>query len=150
MTYSTIYIHIVFGIKRNFSVPIDPDWEVDLHKYISKIISNKGQKLIVINGMPDHIHILININPDLSISALVREIKKHSNKWVNEKFVTKGIFKWQEGFGAFSHCKSSIKNAIKYIENQKQHHGKVSFEQEYNSFLKVHEVCSKEPIKIKP
>ena len=138
-TYSQIYIQIVFAVQ-NRNALIDFSWEDELYKYITGIIQNKEQKLIAINGMPDHIHILIGMKPTCNLSDLVREIKKSSNNFVNEKQLSKFSFKWQEGFGAFSYSHSQLDNVINYIQNQKQHHLKVSFQDEYIDFLKKFQI----------
>ena len=101
-TYSKIYIQLVFAVKNRQSL-ISSVWEENLHKYITGIIQEKGQKLIAINGMPDHLHIFIGLKPSCCISDLVREIKKASNKWIKENKLTTYKFEWQEGFGAFSY-----------------------------------------------
>jgi REP element-mobilizing transposase RayT len=119
---------------------ISPSWEEELYKYITGIITNKEQKLIAINGMPDHIHILIGMKPSCCLSDLVREVKKASNAFVNEKRFTKQKFEWQEGYGAFSYSHSSLDQVIAYIQNQKEHHRKKSFKEEYIEFLKKFEV----------
>lgn len=134
-TYSQIYIQIVFAVKYRKSM-IHHSWEDDLYKYITGIIQNKGQKLIAINGMPDHIHIFIGMKPSCNLSDLVREIKKSSNNYINEMNLTQTNFRWQEGFGAFSYSQSHIDNVVKYINNQKQHHSKQTFKEEYVDFLK--------------
>ncbi|MCK0129876.1 IS200/IS605 family transposase [Flavobacteriaceae bacterium F08102] len=133
-TYTQIYIHIVFAVKHRRSL-IDIRWEEDLFKYITGIIQNKGQKLLAINGMPDHIHILIGMRPKCCLSDLVREIKKSSNRFISEKKYVRGVFSWQEGFGAFSYSYSALENVINYINNQKEHHRKVLFKDEYRSIL---------------
>lgn len=133
-TFSQIYIQIVFAVKGRESL-IHSSWEEELYKYISGIIRNKEQKLIAINGMPDHIHILIGMKPTCSLSDLVREIKKSSNEFIKEKAFVKGKFNWQEGYGAFSYSHSSLDNVIAYIKNQKEHHIKKSFKDEYLELL---------------
>lgn len=138
-TYSQIYIQVVFAVQ-NRNALIDFSWEDELYKYITGIIQNKEQKLISINGMPDHIHILIGMRPTCNLSDLVREIKKSSNTFINEKQLSKFSFKWQEGFGAFSYSHSQLNNVVSYIQNQKQHHQKVSFKEEYLEFLEKFEV----------
>lgn len=138
-TYSQIYIQVVFAVQ-NRNALIDFSWEDELYKYITGIIQNKEQKLISINGMPDHIHILIGMRPTCNLSDLVREIKKSSNTFINEKQLSKFSFKWQEGFGAFSYSHSQLSNVVSYIQNQKQHHQKVSFKEEYLEFLEKFEV----------
>jgi putative transposase len=133
-TYSQIYIQIVFAIKNRQALIAD-SWEEELYKYITGIVQNKGQKMLAINGMPDHIHIFIGMKPSCCLSDLVREIKKASNSFINEKGFSNYKFEWQEGFGAFSYSHSSLDNVIGYIKNQKAHHKKRSFKEEYIDFL---------------
>lgn len=134
-TYSQIYIQVVMAVQ-NRSALISVAWEERLYQYITGIIRQKGQKLIAINGMPDHIHIFIGIKPACCLSNLVREIKKASNVFINENKLSEFKFNWQEGYGAFSYSHSQIDNVVKYILNQKQHHKKQSFKEEYHEFLK--------------
>jgi len=133
-TFSQIYIQVVFAVKGRESL-ILPHWEEELYKYISGIVKNKEQKLLAINGMPDHLHMLIGIKPSCCLSDLVREIKKASNEFVNEKKFSKAKFSWQEGYGAFSYSHSALDNVIAYIQNQKEHHKKQIFKDEYKEFL---------------
>ena len=91
------------------------------------ILKEKGNMALAINGMPDHIHIFHSHNPKLSVSELVREIKKSTNIFINSKNFVRGKFEWQQGYGAFSYNKSSIPNVINYIDNQKLHHEKKIF-----------------------
>jgi putative transposase len=138
-TFSQIYIQIVFAVKGREWL-IDIKWEEELYKYISGIIKNKDQKLIAINGMPDHIHILIGMKPSCCLSDLVREIKKSSTNFINENKLVKGKFSWQEGFGAFSYSHSSMDAVAKYIMNQKAHHIKRTFKDEYLELLNKFEI----------
>jgi putative transposase len=141
-TFSQIYIQVVFAVKGRECL-ISNVWEKDLYKYISGIIKNLGQKSIAINGMPDHIHILMGIKPSCCLADLVREIKKSSHQFVKENKFTSSQFKWQEGYGAFSYSHSALNNIIDYINNQKEHHSKKSFKEEYLDFLKKFEVHHK-------
>lgn len=138
-TYSQIYIQVVFSVKGRHSL-ISPSWETELYKYIAGIITNKGQKLIAVNGMPDHIHILIGMKPSCCLSDLVREIKKSSNEFIKEKKFTKYLFQWQEGYGAFSYSHSSLDSVINYINNQKEHHKRKLFKDEYTDFLNSYQI----------
>jgi REP element-mobilizing transposase RayT len=133
-TFSQIYIQLVFAVKGRNAL-IQPAWEAELHKYITGIITNKGQKLIAINGMPDHVHILIGMKPACYLADLVREIKKSSGNYVKEKGFTQHNFEWQSGYGAFSYSHSALGNVIEYINNQKEHHRKKTFTEEYVEFL---------------
>ena len=134
-TYTKIYIHIVFSIKGRETL-ISNSWAIELYKYITGIITNKSQKLIAINGMHDHIHILVGIKPDISISDLVRDIKSNSTNFINNKKLVPGKFSWQEGFAAFSYSESQIPEVAGYIEKQKEHHQIKTFQEEYHDFLK--------------
>ncbi|MBV6511303.1 MAG: hypothetical protein FMNOHCHN_00783 [Ignavibacteriaceae bacterium] len=133
-TYSQIHIHVVFAVKGRISL-INHSWEDELYKYITGIIKNKGQKLLAINGMPDHIHFLIGMRPNCNLSDLVREIKKSSNEMINSEYYREKTFAWQEGFGAFSFSKQDLDAVIKYIINQKEHHRVLTFREEYINLL---------------
>lgn len=138
-TFTQIYIQVIFAVKGRESL-IHASWEEELYKYISGVIKNKEQKLIAINGMPDHIHILIGMKPSCNLSDLVREIKKASNEFIKEKKFVKGKFSWQEGYGAFSYNHSVLGNIVDYIKNQKEHHRKKSFKEEYMELLDKFEI----------
>lgn len=133
-TYSQIYIQIVFAVKNRQAL-ISNEWDVELYKYITGIVQNKGQKMLAVNEVADHIHILIGMKPTCCLSDLVREIKKASNAFIKEKKLTPCKFEWQEGYGAFSYSHSALDNVIKYVNNQKEHHKKKSFREEYKDFL---------------
>ena len=138
-TYSQIYLHYVFSPKNRQAL-ISAEFEQELYKYITGIVKNLDQQLIRINGMPDHLHIFIGLKPNCRLSDLVREIKKSSNAFIKERKFTRLKFEWQEGYGAFSYSHSNIGNVIKYISNQKEHHKKRTFKEEYLDFLKKLEV----------
>jgi putative transposase len=138
-SYTQIYIQVVFAVKGRESF-INSEWEERLYQYITGIIQNKGQKMIAINGMPDHLHVFIGMKPDCCLSDLVREVKKASNEWINDNKLLRVKFYWQEGFGAFSYSKSQIDSVVKYLMNQKQHHKKTTFKEEYLAFLKKYEI----------
>jgi len=133
-TFSQIYIQVVFAVKGRESF-IKKEWEEELYKYITGIVQNKGQKMLAINGMPDHIHFFIGMKPSCCLSDLVREVKKSSNAFIKEKRFSKFKFEWQEGYGAFSYSHSALDNVIGYINNQKEHHKTKSFKEEYKDFL---------------
>jgi len=138
-TYSQIYIQIVFAVQGR-SNSIKPAWEEKLHKYISGYIRNSQQKLLAINGTTNHIHILIGMTPSCCLSDFVRELKKTSNSFINNNRLCSVRFKWQEGFGAFSYSRAEIDHVIKYILNQKEHHTKKSFRDEFLEYLKEYEI----------
>lgn len=138
-TYSQIYIQIVFAVKGRENL-IAKEHREELHKYITGIVTNRGQKLLALFAMPDHVHILIGLKPSISISDLVRDIKAGSSKFINESNWLKCKFNWQEGFGAFSYSKSNFNHVVKYILNQEEHHKKRTFKEEYLDFLEKFEI----------
>jgi len=135
-TYTQLYFHIVFAVKGRTNL-INKDWQDDLYKYITGIVSNKEQKMMFINGMPDHVHLLIGTKPNCNLSDLLRDIKCNSSKWINKKQFIKGKFDWQTGFGAFTVSQSQLNKVINYIEHQEDHHRNKSFKEGYIDCLKA-------------
>jgi putative transposase len=138
-TFSQVYIQIVFAVKGRENM-ISKTWKTELYKYISGIITNKGQKAIIVGGMSDHIHVFVGLKPSMPISNLVRDIKNNSSNFINSKKFVRGKFSWQEGYGAFSYGHSQIDQVYNYILNQEQHHSKKTFKEEYFEYLKRFEV----------
>jgi putative transposase len=137
--FSQIYIQTVFAVKNRQAL-IKPDWEGELHQYITGIVQNRGNKMLAIGGMPDHIHIFIGLKPAEALSDLVREVKKASNEFVEEKRFSKYKFDWQAGYGAFSYSRSHRDAVCQYILNQKEHHRGRSFQEEFLKILSDFEV----------
>ena len=133
-TFSQIYIQIVFAVKGRQNL-IDKSWQTELHKYIAGIIKEKGQKPIMVNGMPDHIHAFVGLRPAAAIADIARDIKNNSAGFINEHKFIKGKFTWQEGYGAFSFSHSHIGKVSDYILNQEEHHKNKTFKEEYIDFL---------------
>ncbi len=121
--------------SKGGKVLISPEHNEELQKYITGIVSGQKHKLIAINNMPDHLHLLVGLRPDAALSELVRDIKANSSRCINEKRWVMGRFSWQEGFGAFSYSRSQLGTVIRYIENQQKHHAKKSFRDEYTELL---------------
>jgi putative transposase len=138
-TFSKLYVQVVFAVKRKENL-IAKTWKDDLHKYMAGIIKGKDQKSIIVNGMQDHIHAFIGLRPAMKISDLVREIKNNSSNFINDRKFVRGKFAWQDGYGAFSYSHSHIDNVYQYILNQKEHHKKKTFRQEYIDFLEKFEI----------
>jgi putative transposase len=129
-TYTQLYIQLVFAVKYRRSL-INETWESRFHQYTCGIIKRLGHKPIIVNGMPDHQHLFIGLNPDKSISDTVDVIKANTSKWINDNNLTAAKFNWQRGYGAFSYSRTDIDNVYKYILNQKEHHLTQSFLDEY-------------------
>lgn len=138
-TYTQIHIQAVFAVKKRTGL-IQKEWKDELYKYITGIIRAHDHKVLVINGMPDHLHVLFGMRPVQSLSDLMQDIKGSSSKWINEKKFMKEKFEWQEGFGAFSYSKSQVSNVIDYIQNQEIHHHKATFLEEYKQMLLEFEI----------
>ena len=138
-TYSQIYIQIVFAVEGRQNL-IDPKHNDDLQKYITGIMTKQKQKLIAVNNMPDHVHLVIGQRPDSALSDLVGDIKSGSTNFINRHRWVKGRFNWQEGFGAFSYSRSQLGAVIRYVQNQQKHHQKRSFHDEYVKLLDRFEV----------
>jgi putative transposase len=134
-TYTQIHIQAVFSVKDRDSIILN-NWKDELYKYITGIVQNNNHKLLAINGMPDHIHILFEFRPTQSLSDLMQDIKGNSSKWINEKRFVRGKFSWQEGYGAFSYARNDLDNVIRYIQNQREHHSRKTFADEYLELLK--------------
>jgi REP element-mobilizing transposase RayT len=139
-TYSQIYIQTVFAVEGRLSL-IRPEFKEDLFKYINGIVTNQGQKLISINGVSDHVHILIGLKPAMALADLVREVKADSTNFINRKKWVRGRFNWQEGYGAFSYGHSQLNTVVRYIQNQEKHHKSSSFKNEYLSLLRRFDIA---------
>jgi REP element-mobilizing transposase RayT len=138
-TYTQIHLQFVFAPKFRASV-IQEAWETELYKYITGIVQNNKHKMLCINGMPDHVHMLVGFHTTQSIADFMQDVKANSSKWINENKLTKSRFEWQSGYGAFSYSKSQIPDVIGYIQNQKMHHQKKTFHEEYKLFLETFQV----------
>ncbi len=138
-TFTQLQIQLIFAVQNRTSL-IDKYWKDRLYAYMTGIIQNNGHKLLIINGMPDHVHILIGFRTTQALSELVQIVKRDSSKWINENKLVRGKFSWQEGFAAFSYSHSHLQNVIEYIKNQEEHHRKLTFLEEYKSFLEKFEI----------
>ena len=148
-TYTKIHIHAIFSVQNRQSL-ISSDWRDDLYKYITGIVQNHNHKMLQINGMPDHIHVLLGFRPTQSLSELMKYVKQDSTKWINQNKFVNGRFSWQKGYGAFSHSRPQIPQVIHYIQKQREHHKKKSFREEYLDFLEKFDVDYDERFIFKP
>ncbi len=135
-TYTQLIIHAVFAVMGRYNlIPLSKKEE--LHKNITGIVTAKAQKLIAINCMPNHTHVLLGIKPDMAVSSIMRDIKANSSRFINEQRWMVGNFEWQKGFGAFSLGHSQLTAIVRYIANQEQHHYGRTFREEYVEFFKA-------------
>ncbi|MFC2120111.1 IS200/IS605 family transposase [Bacteroidota bacterium] len=138
-SFTQIYIQLVFSPFKRECL-IKNEYKEELYKYINVVIQKHDHKPIIINGMSDHIHILIGLNPNHSISNIVREIKRSSAIFINKKNWFDTNFKWQAGYGGFSYGQSQLKNIYEYIKKQEIFHQERYFREEYASFLEKFEI----------
>lgn len=135
-SYSQVFVHIVFSTSGRENL-IKDQFKVELYGFISDIISKDFKSTVVaINGTQNHIHILIKLNPLFALANLVKNIKGNSSHWLNQKKYIRETFTWQEGYGAFSVSPNIIKKVISYINNQEEHHLKMTFDDEVKKLTK--------------
>jgi putative transposase len=138
-TYSQIHLHFIFSPRFGLAV-IDSSWENELFKYISGITKKNNHKMLCINGMPDHLHMLAGFRTNQSIADFMQDVKADSSQWINKNRFCKSRFEWQSGYGVFSYSKSQVPDVTRYIIDQKEHHKKTCFLDEYKLFLRKFEV----------
>jgi len=139
-SYHQTYIHYIFSTKNRHHL-ILPENEKRLWSYICGIGINNGYSVISVGGVSDHLHILLSIPATKSVSKVIQEIKGNSSKWMNDNFFpVHRNFRWQGGYGAFSVGRKGIKSLTKYIHNQKEHHRKMTFKEEFRWFLNKYDI----------
>jgi len=137
-TYSQIFLHIVFAVQGRKNL-IHKSMREELHKYITGIVTKRKQKLLSVFAMPDHIHMLLGMEPNMTSSDLIRDVKAGSSKFITDNNWV-GKFNWQMGFGAFSYSKSQVDSVVKYINNQEEHHKTKTFKEEYLELLEKFDI----------
>lgn len=138
-TYTQIHIQCIMAVKFRESL-IERRWKTRLHRFVTRTVQRNGHKVIAVNTMPDHLHLLFEMNPNQSLSALMKSVQEESSKWINKQKLSQGLFKWQEGYGAFSYERSQIKKVAEQIINHEEYHKKKSFLKEYESFINQFEI----------
>ncbi len=138
-TFTQIYIQFVFSPLHRDRL-LHQSIRPAIFKYMSGIITQLGHKSIIVNGMSDHVHLFIGLNPNLSVSETVKEIKRASSVFINEQHFFSGKFQWQGGYAGFSYSHSHIDKVYNYILNQEKHHSKTTFRDEYMDFLNKYQI----------
>lgn len=142
-TFTQIYIQLVFSPKHRDRLLVE-QIRPRIFEYLSGITTNLGHKSIIINGVTDHVHLFLGLNPKISVSETVKEMKRSSSIFINNHSFSPGKFEWQEGYGGFSYGKSQVEKVYEYIKNQEKHHKKRTFREEYLDFLNKYEIEFKE------
>ena len=137
-TYTKLLVHVVFGTK-NRTATIPADLREDLYSYIGGIVRGEAGSLRAIGGMPDHVHLLVRVGPQASISNLMQKVKANSSRWLSRR-IRHGSFAWQSGYAAFSVSGSAAGTLMRYIANQQEHHRVRTFQEEVIELLDRHGV----------
>ncbi len=138
-TLTNLLFHVVFSTKNRRGW-IDQSFEGELHDYMGGIIRNLGGTLLEINGTSNHVHILVQMKPTHTLSVMVGKVKANSSKWLNEQRRMMLKFGWQDGYGAFTVSESMVEVTRKYVRNQKEHHRKMTFEEEFERMLRANQI----------
>jgi len=138
-TFTQLYVHLVFAVKDRDAV-LTKDIRKRVFEYMSGIITNLKHKSMIINGTSNHVHILFGLNPSVSVSDTVHDIKRSSSLFINNEKLCPGRFSWQEGYGGFTYSRSQLTDVYNYIENQESHHKKRTFREEYIDILTKNEI----------
>lgn len=134
-TYTELLAHIIFSTKERQPL-INTELKPRLHAYMHGIVKDIGGKALIIGGIADHVHLLINLPTTVTLADALRTIKSNSSKWTHEE--GHKDFAWQSGYGAFSVSRSNVETVYKYIANQEEHHRRMTFQEEYVMFLQKH------------
>lgn len=138
-TYYQNYVHTIFPVKYRRGI-LNIKWRKELFGVIGNLINKNGCKTLIVNGVEDHVHCLFGFKPSINISDVMQSVKAKSSKWINASDFLSHRFEWQTGFGSFTHGDVQIDAVYKYIQNQEAHHQKVTFREEYISFLKRYNI----------
>ncbi len=131
---SKIYIHLIFHIKTTSPNILEKDWE-RVHSYMGQLVNLTGCKNIWVGGVEDHAHILFLLSREVTISHVAEEVKRNSSRWIKGLSDTYKLFTWQGGYAAFSVSQSVADKTLQYIKQQREHHKRYSFKEEYQRFL---------------
>jgi REP element-mobilizing transposase RayT len=142
-SYTSIIVHVVFSTKDR-RPQIDSALEERLYPYLGGILRELGGKLLAVNGVEDHLHLLAAMKATMSVAEAVGKIKGSSSKWIHETFLDRPQFAWQRGYAAFSVSESQIPRVAAYIDRQKVHHAKLSFRDEFLRLLRAHGISPDE------
>ena len=132
---SGVYVHLVFATKDRRRFLMDRVVRQDVHQYMVGITSARNSKAVIVGGVEDHVHLLINLGRTVTIADLVRDIKRGTSTWIKENGPEYGDFQWQSGYAAISVGKTQIDALISYISNQEEHHNIRGFQDEYRTLL---------------
>jgi REP-associated tyrosine transposase len=136
---ASIMIHLVFSTKDRRPL-IQPDIEDELHAYAATVCKNSDCHPHIFGGTTDHMHIALSLGREVSVSDITQQIKQASSRWLKTKGHQYGSFAWQSGYGAFSFGQSQLDDVRNYVANQKEHHLRISFKDEFRRLLERYQI----------
>jgi putative transposase len=136
-SFNKIWIHAIWSTKERVPL-IHQSIEKKVHQFLAEQLRELGCPVRIINGMPDHVHCLFLLNPQKSITEVIKQIKGSRSHFINQNNLMAEKFSWQTGYAAYSVSASVLDRVFHYIQSQKQQHHKKSFQQEYDDFLKLY------------
>ncbi|HNP17733.1 MAG TPA: IS200/IS605 family transposase [Fulvivirga sp.] len=141
-SYNKIWIHAIWATKERMPF-ISKNVESKVYDFMKQQLIDLGCPVRIINGMPDHVHCLFLLNPQKAIADVIKQVKGSSSHFINEQNLIEDKFAWQTGYASYSVSESVVEKVFQYIRNQKAHHAKKTFQEEHDSFLKLHGVNDK-------
>ena len=142
-SFNKIWIHAVWSTKERYPLII-PSVEKKVYDMMSKEFLEAGCPVRIINGMPDHVHSMFLLNPNKAVTEIIKHVKGSCSHEVNKLNITKEKFAWQTGYAAYSVSESATEKVFHYINNQKKHHEKITFQREYENFIRLHGLHNEE------
>lgn len=133
-----LWTHLIFSTKNRFPFFTDKILRGETHAYLAQVLRNHGCETLIVGGVEDHTHSLFALSRTLPIASVVKETKRTSSNWIKETTPKLVKFHWQGGYAAFSVSQSNLSDVVRYIENQEEHHKRVTFQDEYRAFLKAY------------
>jgi REP element-mobilizing transposase RayT len=137
--YTQLYVQLVFAVKHR-QAGLRKENRGRIFEYMSGILTQMNHKSILVNGVSNHVHVLIGLNPAKSISDTVHDLKRSTSLFINNEKLSPGKFAWQDGYGGFTYGRSQLDHVYQYVKNQEAHHAKKTFREEYLEFLNKFEV----------
>jgi putative transposase len=136
-SFGSLYFHLIFSTRNRIPL-ISDEMQPRLFEYLGGILRNQKGQLMAAGGIEDHIHLLVSLSRQASIADTLRDLKSNSSGWIHDAFADRRSFAWQTGYGAFSVSYSALDSVRFYLANQKAHHQKQTFQDEFRAILKLH------------
>jgi len=137
---ANLWVHLIFSTKNRFPFLTDRGLRLDMHGYLASVLRSHDCETKIVGGVEDHIHVLFALSKNRSLTEVIKEIKRTSSAWIKTVSESHSEFYWQRGYGAFSVSQSHLAEVIRYIENQEEHHKRVTFQDEYRTFLRRYSI----------